>query len=122
MSVQHLFSFADNAYARITAHGGRGTILFARILDRVPGSGCNWLDMSILPPGASIGLHAHGLEDEEIYIVISGRGRMIVDDETFMVGAGDVVLNQPGGTHALENTGDEDLRIVVIDIRHDPRQ
>lgn|SRR5262249_27432447 len=120
MSVQYLFSFAEKTRTHgLTAHSGRGEIFFARILDHVAGSGCNWLDMSILPPGASIGLHTHGVEDEEIYIIISRRGRMVVDNDTFMVGAGDVVLNQPGGTHALENTGDEDLRIVVIDICHD---
>jgi mannose-6-phosphate isomerase-like protein (cupin superfamily) len=73
----------------LTAHSGRGEIFFARILDHVAGSGCNWLDMSILPPGASIGLHTHGVEDEEIYIIISGRGRMVVDNDTFTVGAGD---------------------------------
>jgi quercetin dioxygenase-like cupin family protein len=29
---------------------------------------------------------------------------------------GDVILNRPGGSHGLKNTGDQDLRIVVIEV------
>ena len=120
MSKAHRFSFTDGNLKPTVAHGGRGEITFARIRDRVPGSGCNWLDMSVLPPGASIGVHTHGLDDEEIYIVITGRGRMTLGSESFVVEAGDVVINPPGGTHALENVGDEDLRLFVIDVCYRP--
>jgi len=41
---------------------------------------------------------------------------MMLDGREFEVGPGDVVLNQPGGTHGLLNVGDEELRIVVIEV------
>jgi len=41
---------------------------------------------------------------------------MIADGEEFLVGAGDVIVNPAGGTHGLENTGNESLRIAVLDV------
>jgi mannose-6-phosphate isomerase-like protein (cupin superfamily) len=110
------FSFDDAEFEQSVAHEGQGNIRFSRRMEMDVLSGCNFLDMSILPPGTSIGLHTHDRDDEEIYIVISGRGRMTVETDTFQVGPGDVIVNRPGGTHALENTGTEDLRLVVIDV------
>lgn len=72
-----------------------------------------------MPPGTSIGLHTHTRDNEEFYIVISGSGQMQLEDELFEVSAGHVIVNQPGGTHALRNTGDTELRLVVIEIPSD---
>ena len=61
--------------------------------------------------GAGIGLHQHF--HEEIYYVLSGRGRYILDGAVHDVAAGDVMLTRPGSTHALQQTGDEDLVILI---------
>lgn len=113
----HRFSFGDQKLERVVAHDGRGEIAFSRVRGCISGSACNWLDLSILPPGTSIGLHTHDSDDEEIYVVISGRGRMTLGEESFTVMPGDVVINPPAGTHGLENTGNTELRLVVVDIR-----
>jgi mannose-6-phosphate isomerase-like protein (cupin superfamily) len=41
---------------------------------------------------------------------------MLVDGVIHKVATGDVVVNRPGGSHGLENTGESPLRLVVIDI------
>jgi mannose-6-phosphate isomerase-like protein (cupin superfamily) len=116
MANAYRFSFGDCKFERTIDHGGRGEIAFSRVRDTRPDSGCNWLDLSVLPPRSSIGVHTHDPDDEEIYVVISGRGRMTVGEESFVVGPGDVIVNPPAGTHGLENIGDTDLRLVVVDI------
>ena len=78
---------------------------------RIPtGGGGPW------PPGAEIGVHTHANDNEEIYVIVGGSGVMYLDGDLFMVGAGDVVINAPGGTHGLRNTSDADLKLIVIEI------
>lgn len=122
MSTAQWFSFANSKFVVAVAHGGHGAISFARVSDRALRSGCNWLDLSVMPPGTSIGLHTHGPSDEEIYVVVSGQGRMTLGTDSFIVGPGDVIANPPGGMHGLENIGKEDLRLVVIDVPYPPNR
>ena len=57
--------------------------------------------------------------DEEYYYIVSGNGTMTLDDERCEVAVGDIAAVFPGGAHALENTGDADLRIIVISVSCD---
>jgi mannose-6-phosphate isomerase-like protein (cupin superfamily) len=116
MSAEQHFSFESLEFDEVVAHGGTTPIRFQRVTDRARGSSCNFIDFSIVPPGADIGLHTHTLDNEEIYVVISGRGLMRLDGREFEVGPGHVIVNRPGGTHALRNTGDIDLRLVVVEV------
>jgi mannose-6-phosphate isomerase-like protein (cupin superfamily) len=72
--------------------------------------------LTVVPPGASIGVHTHGPADEEIYVVVSGAGLMRLERDEFMVGPGDVVVNSRRGTHGLVNTGEAELRLVVVEV------
>jgi mannose-6-phosphate isomerase-like protein (cupin superfamily) len=100
-----------------TAHGGEGRIRFARVLTRHDVSGpCNFIDLAVLPPGTSIGLHRHGDAEEEYYLVLGGTGEMRRNGESFPVETGDLVRNPCGGTHALVNTGTENLKIFVFEL------
>jgi mannose-6-phosphate isomerase-like protein (cupin superfamily) len=58
-----------------------------------------------LPPGASTTLHYHP-RAEEIYYILSGQGRMRLDDETTMLGPGDAVAIPPGRIHQIKNSGE----------------
>jgi len=111
---QH-FSFDWCSFDRVFAHGGKRKISFARALKRARGP-IRFIDLSVLGPGADIGIHTHQSDNEELYVVLSGVGRMSLDGREFEVGPGHVVLNHPGGTHALRNTGEGELRIVVLEI------
>jgi mannose-6-phosphate isomerase-like protein (cupin superfamily) len=113
--VSRHFGFAGSSFARVRAHGAETEISFARVLERGAGN-LRFIDLSVLAPGADIGRHTHAHDNEELYVVVAGKGLMSLDGEEFEVAPGDVVVNRPGGTHALVNTGSEDLRIVVIEV------
>jgi mannose-6-phosphate isomerase-like protein (cupin superfamily) len=103
---------------RTVAHGGTGQIEFRRIASRASLSGtCNFIDFTRMPPGTSIGEHSHSVDEEEFYLVLRGCGRMRVNGEEFDVGPGDLIRNAPGGTHSLENTGDQELQLFVFEVK-----
>ena len=111
-------NLAELQLARTRAHGGVGEIGFVRIAEAEALAGaCNFIDLAVLPPGASIGRHAHAPDQEEFYLVLDGEGRMWRDGESFAVRAGDLVRNRPGGSHGLENTSQRPLRIFVFELR-----
>lgn len=66
-----------------------------------------------LAPGSSIGTHTHEGEDE-IYLVLSGNGRIQENGEWVPIGPGDAILTGQGGTHGVENTGTEPLVIAAV--------
>lgn len=75
----------------------------------------NFIRYVEMEPGSSIGVHRHG-ENEEIYVVLSGTGVMLVNDERQAVKQGDVILNKPGWEHGLENTSPMPLNIFVFEV------
>ncbi|WP_328875726.1 cupin domain-containing protein [Streptomyces sp. NBC_00287] len=97
-------------------HGGNGTILAHRAyLKEGARAPVAFIDLVVLPPHTSIGLHRHA-DDEETYVILSGRGRMTLDGEEFTVRSGDVVPNRPYGEHGLANDSDADLTLLVFEI------
>lgn len=68
-----------------------------------------------LPPGTSIGYHTHQETNEEMYVIIEGRGVMTVNGEEREVQPGDVLLNKPGWSHGLENRSDAVLKVLVYE-------
>lgn len=79
------------------------------ILDRTNSSAVNQsLAEATLPPGGATEAHRHP-QTEEIYYVLSGRGRMRADEEWREVGPGDGILIPPGSVHQIWNVGGEPL-------------
>jgi len=70
------------------------------------------VDFWRLPPRSSIGADEHK-KGRELYYIVSGRGLMTTNRKTFPVVAGDIVLNEPGDSHGIENTSEEDLLLFV---------
>jgi mannose-6-phosphate isomerase-like protein (cupin superfamily) len=68
-----------------------------------------------IPPGKRSGAHRH-LYDE-IDLVLAGRGRCIVDDETYEIKKGDALDIPVFAWHQYFNTGDEPLRIMAHSTR-----
>jgi len=61
-----------------------------------------------LKPGQKTTPHYHP-QTEEIYYILSGKGRMDLADEQREVGIGDAIAIPPGVTHQIANTGQEML-------------
>ena len=66
-----------------------------------------------LAPGASIGDHAHETDDE-IYIVLSGHGRILENGAWQDIHPGDAILTGNGASHSVENTGTDPLVIAAV--------
>ncbi len=75
----------------------------------------NWVRIGkcVLPPGTSIGYHQH-TATEEIYYVMSGTGRMTVNDTTWDVRPGDAIPCTLHDSHGIYNNSHEDLDIFVL--------
>lgn len=67
-----------------------------------------WVDCQ---PGGEQQMHVHGVE-EQVYIVVSGRGLMKTGDEEQEVSAGTLIFVPPGTAHAIRNTGADTLTFV----------
>jgi mannose-6-phosphate isomerase-like protein (cupin superfamily) len=65
----------------------------------------------VLRPGSAIGLHLQ--TEDEIYYVVSGTGIMKMNNESLSLKAGDAVLTRPGSSHDLQQTGKEDLVVII---------
>jgi mannose-6-phosphate isomerase-like protein (cupin superfamily) len=63
-------------------------------------------------PGSQQEIHAHR-DSEQIYVIVRGRGTMIVEGEEHEVEAGCAVLIPPLSRHAIRNTGHEPLEYVA---------
>ena len=68
---------------------------------------------TILKPGAQVDRHFHQTSDE-IYLIIAGSGTMQVDEESFQLGAGEVILISPGEKHKVLTDENEKLEFLAI--------
>lgn len=102
---------------KIVSHGGKGNIEFARIFSRWDtASSFDFVDYAVLPPGTSIGFHRH-TDNEEIYLILKGTGKMCLDGESFYVSQGDIIVNRNLSSHGLENQSNEEIHIYVVQAR-----
>lgn len=70
-----------------------------------------------LPTGVSIPfVHAH-TNNEELYIVLSGKGSFFVDGEEFLISEGDCLRVDPKGERCLKAADDSALRYLCIQSR-----
>jgi len=68
-------------------------------------------------PGRGAPLHRH--KYDEVLVMLEGRGRLVVGEETRVVGAGEIVVVKAGTPHGFVNIGDGLLR--QIDVHAHPR-
>ena len=75
----------------------------------------NFIIYTEIDPGASIGYHTHG-ENEEVYVILEGSGQMTVNGAARPVKPGDVLVNKMGWSHGLVNTSVVPLKILVFEV------
>jgi len=101
-------------------HGGKGAWHFKDYIDSVNKENAiiQFIHDDILPAGSAFGVHDHRISEnqlfEEWYICLSGHGTMTLDGKPHPFSEGDVTVCRGGGSHGLENTGDTDMRVIVI--------
>ena len=66
-----------------------------------------------LDPGHEVGRHRHE-GDGEVFYILSGKGRYLLDGELVDVEQGDVLFVDDGEEHYLVNTGEGQLRYLAI--------
>ena len=63
--------------------------------------------------GCALGGGVH--EEDEIYYILSGKGKLQLDDKVIDVAGGEVIFIPAGCFHALDNTGsNEDMTILTF--------
>jgi mannose-6-phosphate isomerase-like protein (cupin superfamily) len=72
-----------------------------------------------LHPGSGIGLHEQ--KEDEIYYVLSGTGTMTLDGRSVDITPGTAVLTRTGSTHSLQQTGRDDL-VIMINYEVEPKK
>ena len=110
-----LFRHSDEMVTQQIEHmrGGQGTVAVKHLLnpDEMLGKG-RLFAQNTIPPGASIGLHRHQ-GDSEAYYVIEGSGVYRDDDQSFTIGAGDLLaVPQTVGRRRIEQRDAEFARAV----------
>lgn len=68
---------------------------------------------TMVPDAAIPYLHKHRT-NEEIYIVISGKGQLLLDGDYVNIEEGSVVRVAPNTSRAIRNTGKNDFSFIVL--------
>jgi mannose-6-phosphate isomerase-like protein (cupin superfamily) len=72
------------------------------------------ISINELPPGASVPfVHSHK-RNEEVYIVVKGKGRFYVDGDEFDVEEGSVVRVDPAGARCITADKQSPIRYICI--------
>lgn len=75
------------------------------------------ISVNEMPAGASVPfVHAHK-KNEEIYAVLSGKGRAVIDGETVELAAGDWLRIATGAKRQFFAAEDEGIRYICIQVR-----
>ena len=67
-----------------------------------------WVDVAL---GSRQRPHHH--PSEQVYVIIAGRGRMLVGEEEREVGSGDLIYVPSGTVHGIENISEEEALTYV---------
>jgi mannose-6-phosphate isomerase-like protein (cupin superfamily) len=90
--------------------------LFLRSLLGISGAE---VSLNVVPPGGGIPLLHRHEQNDEVYIVVGGRGQFLVDGRCIDVSEGSVICMTPAAVRAWRNNSDAPLYFVCIQYRAD---
>jgi mannose-6-phosphate isomerase-like protein (cupin superfamily) len=104
---------------QITSHDGVGKVDLYQLWDAPDfNSNIDFFRRYVIPSKSSIGYHKHG-NNEELYIILKGRGTMTIGQKEITVEKGDIIKNPPFGWHGLVNDSEENLDLLVFQVSID---
>lgn len=72
------------------------------------------VSINTVPPNGGVPfVHVH-TNNEELYIVLEGKGELWIDDETLPIQAGDSFRIDPAGKRAIRAAADSSLKYICI--------
>ena len=75
------------------------------------------ISVNNLPAGAGVPfVHSHK-QNEEIYIILSGKGKAVIDDETVELNEGDFLRLSPAAKRQFFAADDSDISYVCIQVK-----
>lgn len=75
------------------------------------------ISLNTLPAGVSVPfVHAHK-ENEEVYIILEGKGQLFVDGEEFNVEKGNVLRIDPAASRCFKADGGSGLTFICVQTR-----
>lgn len=72
------------------------------------------VSISVLPPHTDLPIFHSHKQNEETYIILSGKGKFQVDDRVFDISEGSVVRVAPAGLRGMTNTSDQQMAYIAI--------
>ena len=75
------------------------------------------ISINALPQGASVPfIHSHK-QNEEIYIILNGKGKVIIDDESIEIKENDVIKISPKAKRQFFADTKSDLKYICIQVK-----
>lgn len=81
--------------------------------ERIGGASFHSFSHVVIPAHCHSRPHYHPVA-EETYYILSGQGRMIVDDKELVLVPGDALLIQPPEVHQIFNDTEGDLEFIAV--------
>lgn len=75
------------------------------------------ISINHLPAGASVPFVHYHKTNEEIYIILSGKGKAVVDGEDIELSAGDIVRIAPDGKRQFFAADDSEISYACIQVK-----
>lgn len=98
---------------RTGMRGGEGELKVALLPPAALAAHARLVGEIVIPPGSSIGRHAHEGETEW-FLILEGKGVVDDDGREAEVGPGDAVVTGGGASHGIRSAGPGDLRLVAV--------
>lgn len=81
--------------------------------DSLPSKNLSVCVIRVLPGETVRPAHSHPNSEELIYI-ITGSGKVMIENEVGAVKAGSAILFEQGKVHMLKNTGDIEMKVICF--------
>ena len=101
-------------------HGGSGVTVIDHVMEKTELlANCSLFAKVTLEPGCSVGYHRHD-QEEEVYYILSGQGVVNDGGDIRTLYPGDSVYTGNGGSHSIENQGNEPLEFLAVVLTYQP--